>query len=211
MEEIAHATGVIAGGAGLLGLSASGVVDALGKGLLGRRGLPMRGFRAVDRVIGRGAPVLRAALGDDYRETLAAQYRDGRGHGRAPATVRAALAAGLDRLAGEGALDDAARALGLPPAADAAKTRAEAERALGAAFDAAFSLAESEYRSAAKLAAGAVALALSLGVWITLPAETRAEIPLYQALLAGLVAVPLAPMAKDIAKAIEGVRAAQAG
>lgn len=204
--------GEMIGGAGLLGVAAAGLVDTLGKGLLGRRGLAMRGFGAVERAIDHAAPVLRAGLGEAYRETLAEAWRDGRGKGRAPAVIKAGIELGLDRLeaAGGDALGEAARALGLP-VSEAGDTKAQARAALEAEADAAVSLAEAQYRGTAKLAAGAVALALSLGVWITLPAETRADIPLYQALLAGLVAIPLAPMAKDIAKAIERLRMVQAG
>lgn len=208
MDQLGETMGAIAGGAGLLGVTAAGLVDALGKGLLGRRGLAMRGFGAVDRVIDRAAPVLRSGLGEHYRETLAEAWRDGRAKGRAPAVLKAAIGLGLDRLSEEGAgtVRDMARTLGLPAGQGDEQTRTQTRAALEAEADAAISLAESEYRNTAKLAAGVVAVALSLGVWITLPGDLRADIPLYQALLAGLVAVPLAPMAKDISKAIEGLR-----
>jgi len=209
MNEMAGVIAGVAGGAGLLGVSASGIVDLIGKGLLGRRGLAMRGFGAIDRVIAHAGPVLRAALGGDYRETIAEAYRDGRGRGRAPDLLKEAVGAGLDRLseAGEDVLRDTARSLGLPVETGDERVKAQARTALEAEIESAFSGAEAEYRATAKLAAGAVAIFLSLGIWFTLPGEVRADIPLHQALAAGLVAVPIAPMAKDIAKAIERLRA----
>jgi len=209
MSEWISMMGEVAGLAGLAGVTAAGLVDTLGKAVTpGGRGLPMRGFRAVERVIDHAAPVLRLALGEQYRQTLAEAYRDGRRSGDAPALLKLAIGQGLDRLedSGTALVDDMARSIGLPVEPGARDTADQTRMALETETDAVFLLAESEYRTTARLLAGAVALLLSFGVWITLPADMRAEIPLVQAILTGLVAVPLAPVAKDIAKAIEGLR-----
>lgn len=76
--------------------------------------------------------------------------------------------------------------------------------ALTALLDEGYQRADQMYRNACKLVAGAVAVALALCFGALYGA------PLWQALICGLVAVPLAPLAKDITSALTaGVKLAQ--
>src|SRR3954469_12522906 len=83
------------GGVGALGVAAYGVVEAFGKAIVvpaGKTrapwGLPYFGFVEVRRLASSLGPALSLAYGDDYLQILAQQYRDGRGKGRAPDTLK---------------------------------------------------------------------------------------------------------------------------
>lgn len=91
--------------AGAFGIAAYGVVEALGKAIAWRGaiwdrrlnvpdwlrqpfGLPFVGFNAVKRLALLLAPALRRTYGDDYLDILLQQYREARGKGSAPSTLR---------------------------------------------------------------------------------------------------------------------------
>lgn len=91
--------------AGAFGIAAYGVVEALGKALAWRGGfwddwlkvpqkrrqpfgLPFVGFKSVQALALKLAPALRRTYGDDYLDILLQQYREARGKGAAPATLK---------------------------------------------------------------------------------------------------------------------------
>ena len=76
-------------------------------------------------------------------------------------------------------------------------------------IDAAFERADQQYRNASKVLAGAMALLLSLAgggfLYLATPkASDYLTVYLPLSILFGLAAVPLAPIAKDIASALKG-------
>ena len=182
-------------------------------------------------------PALLLAYGGDVMEVLKAQYRSGRAKGDLPRTLRQGVRIGLGLMA-EADIDAMARALGLPVAAAQAVARAlvatrtyrppalaqppavpapppiaEADRAamaqletvIDARIDAALVLAEALYVTQTKLIASAVAIAIALVVCRALGA------PWWLGAAFGVAAVPLAPVAKDVATALqEAVKAMQA-
>ncbi len=80
--------------------------------------------------------------------------------------------------------------------------------ALTALLDDAYQHADQRYRNAAKLAATCVSVVLAVAGGTSL---TGLSADLWQWLIAGLLATPLAPMAKDLASALAaGTKAAQA-
>jgi hypothetical protein len=182
-------------------------------------------------------PALVLAYGDDVMEVLKAQYRSGRSKGDLPRTLRQGVRIGFG-LMPAGEIEAVARALGLPAATAQAVARAlvatrsarppalgqpapaegpppvsEADRAamaqletaIDARIDAGLVLAEALYVTQTKLVASVVALAIALVVGRFLPA------PWWLSVAFGVAAVPLAPVAKDVATAVqEAVKAMQA-
>jgi hypothetical protein len=195
----------------------------------GFRGLPYVGFKAVQDHMAPLAPALTAAYGPDYQKIILGQYRYGRGAGEAPATLRQGVRIGLSmldepsiekmihdvwgarpsrtaRLASALAARNAN--IGSVEAGSGAVPREEAEAllasfitALDARQDAAFSLAEERYTAAARGWAAIAALVLALGLNFIADATGEA-LPWGVAGFVGVVAVPLAPISKDLAKAI---------
>ena len=74
--------------------------------------------------------------------------------------------------------------------------------AIEALMDAAFEDCDQEYRNWCRLWAGVVALALALTAWWIWPADEGSRPTLTAALAVGLLAVPLAPVAKDLTSAL---------
>ncbi|MEO6339783.1 MAG: hypothetical protein ABIO39_07095 [Caulobacteraceae bacterium] len=230
---------------GALGVAAYGVVEAFGKALVwpsGKSGnaigLPYSGFRTIRALAIDLGSALRLAYGDDYLQILAQQYRDGRGKGRAPETIKQGVRLALpfmsvdeaktliDKVWGLGTRNGSALAPGgLDPAdalalalvdektarfagvADAAVANEAAATlagrfslALDTRIDAAFTIAEQRYQAFARIAAGLMAIALALGFngW----ASASMQLPWGVALLIGLVAVPLAPVANDLVSSL---------
>jgi hypothetical protein len=177
------------------------------------------------------APALKCAYGDDYADIIAEKYRAGRSAGSAPDTIRQGVRLGLPFLGVERAqaviaavwdMDpqmsrDLAVALqALPtvtpgpqppwsPPSPIDPAQALAGRfatALDARIDAAFAIAEEQYETAAKTWAGVAAVALAIG----LSAGLAGRFELNQTIAAlgvGLVAVPLAPVAKDLSTSLQ--------
>lgn len=242
---------------GALGGAAYGLVDALGKASASSRwildpktgiaapqrrlstlytrfrGLPYVGFTAVQASIALVAPALKTALGEDYHQIVREQYRDGRGAGLAPTSLRQGVRLGLtlmspsaaaeviDRIWGMRKIDAArlAAAIGrageATPGEDGGPDEDEADRLMGlfltawdARVEAAFAVAEQRYQAAARGWAAATALGLACGLnglAVAAPAgtaEAQAALPWPVAILVGLVAVPLAPVAKDLASSL---------
>jgi hypothetical protein len=181
-------------------------------------------------------PALQAAYGADVIELLKAQYRSGRAKGDLPRTLRQGVRIGFGVTPQE-AIVEAARALGIdaqaaqqaaaaltlarnqrPPAAGETPPDAPApvsgeqrsalarlETAIDARIDAALVLADTQYVTQAKVIATGVALAIAYSVGSLLGTEPVVSF------MVGIAAVPLAPVAKDLAQALqEAVRALKA-
>jgi hypothetical protein len=219
---------------GALGTAAFGVVEAFGKALVfGDRGLPYVGFRYVKRLMADFEPALRFVYGDDFRRILTQQYRNGRGAGSAPETIRQGVRLALPLMDATEAMRVVSRTWGMAEKTETLVAALQAEKtgALGAAeaeaaatlagrfamaldsrVSAAFALAEERYQAIARLAAGfaAVALALvfNLGARGSVTGPVEGGYPWLIALIIGAAAVPLAPIAKDLTGALtEALRA----
>jgi len=189
-------------------------------------GLPYVGFGKVRALAVKVAPALKAAYGADYEKTLLLQYRAGRGGGKGPETIRQGVRLGLPFLGQDEAAKVISDIWGMPqasadllaaaliqsPAVGAAapsEAALQAAQALAARFataldtrvQAAFDSAEEVYETRAQFWAAMVALGLSLGYEAIQPgAETLESWVL--PVIVGLVAVPLAPAAKDLSSSM---------
>ncbi len=194
-----------------------------------RLGLPYVGFNRVDALLKLVGPAMETSYGRDYRMIVRQQYRAGRSSGQAPETIRQGVRLGLpflSKTAAEGVIHDvwglppdAAERLAIalttpvpvpPPAGAAAPPAALPDQALAARFataldtrvKAAFDLAEQVYQTRAQFWAAVIAVGLSLGYHA---ATMKNVLDLGEwgiALLVGLVAVPLAPAAKDLSSSL---------
>lgn len=207
------ATMVLAAGA--LGIAAFGIVDGMKAA-----GLTIVGFRKITETLGdvvMGA--IEAAYGRDGRSFLEALYRKDRIKGDLGKTLRQGLRVGLTpdnalTLAQEfgvvngEALQAAARKL------HAGEDLEDQERgivgrfelAADARIDAALALSDVSYTATMRIAASFVAIILALIAALTLPGQLRANTA--RALLVGLAAIPLAPIAKDVAAGFKQARSA---
>ena len=203
----------VVGAAGALGIAAFGLVDATkafgGVALLGYGRL----CRCIDRYF---APALDRALGekDAWREVVRARWLNGQPRAEQKATIRALVRLGLaadtaPTLAAAGHVDEArlkqvaekvAAGTFLDDSDNAVLNRMDA--AIEAHLDAAFDLGEHHYRNLSRLMAGTFAILLAVAAAALLEDD---GLTLREGLLAGLVglvAVPLAPLAKDLASSI---------
>jgi hypothetical protein len=201
--------------AGALGTAAMGIVD----GLKSWEWVDLAGYDEGMGYINVFLPAIRQTYGDRTDDILKAQYRDGRGAGELPKTVRQGLRIGLvalpedqvRRMASEirvveaddlvevgkalhetGDLDDAHR-----------KVLAQFELAAHARIDAGMAIAEKIYVTWQKRVAATIAVAIALLVGFILLAETDTTAwVLLKAIVVGIAAVPFAPIAKDVSTAI---------
>ncbi len=198
---------------GALGTAACGLVDAT-KAFGG--GVSNCGLRGLQRTAGRFAAALDVALGkDEWRRVVRSHWINGRPRGEQKAIVKSLIRLGLNpdnakALAGPAHVD--------PKALEAAATKLWAAQpleapdleALGrldasveAQLDAAFDLADQSYRNVSRVLAGVFSVALAL-----LAAPLVKEGNVQWAFLVGLLAVPLAPIAKDLASSLQAAAAA---
>ncbi|HEY4028999.1 MAG TPA: hypothetical protein VGM25_01530 [Caulobacteraceae bacterium] len=212
---------------GAFGVAAFGLVESVGKAFaFNGFGLPYAGFGAVKKAIRHLGPALKVAYGDDYMEIISHQYRAGRSTGQAPDTIRQGVRLGLPFMSMEaatavidsvwdidapGAPKTNATALAAalqavppvpPPPSGGVEPQALAGRfatALDARVQAAFEVGEEHYEALAKLIAGMAAVGLAVGFDLGL----GVPVPLPVALIIGIVAVPLAPVAKDVSSAMQ--------
>ncbi|AEJ02049.1 hypothetical protein Nit79A3_2267 [Nitrosomonas sp. Is79A3] len=195
----------------------------------GGRSWPMLQRAGLDPLL----PALQAAYGKDALELMKAQYRSGRSKGDLQRTLRqgvrigfgvmsqseifhAAYEIGIDEQAAEQATAALIAARNQrPPAAGETQVNAaepvsaeqrsalaRLETAIDARIDAALVLAEAQYVTQTKVIATIVALTIAFGVGHSLEANPLVSF------MVGIAAVPLAPVAKDMATALqEAVRA----
>ena len=193
--------------AGALGTAAFGIVDGLKGTSIGEAG-----FSTLSAMMGPLKTALAKAYGNEFLSLLAAQYRDGRSTGPLPRTLRQGARIGLTKdnaveiakFVGEGIVDTSELVIIAEKIAGGRKLE-DSERGLLARFelavdtriDAALALAEQKYTLVTRWWASGFAVALALIAAWALNAD------LVKGLIVGVVAVPLAPIAKDVASALQ--------
>ena len=198
---------------GALGTAAFGLVDAT-KAFGG--GVSNFGLRGLLGVVGRFATALDVGLGkDEWRRVVRAHWINGRSRAEQKAIVKSLIRLGLQP---DNAKDLAAAAHVNPKTLESVATKLWAAQpldppdleALGrldasveAQLDAAFDRADQLYRNASRVCAGAFSLALAL-----LAAPLVEQGSWQGAILVGLLAVPLAPIAKDLASSLQAAASA---
>ena len=200
MENI----GTIILATGALGTAAFGIVEALKWTRLGEAG-----FGAILKVLGPIVQLIQTAYGPDYERLLRAQYRgDARDLTR---TIRQGARVGLTpenaTRAAEflGMVDGASLAEAARQVAQGQELTAQLRNILGrfelavdARIDAALMLAQNQYVGATRGSASIIAILIAIIVGIYLGKEY-----FVQAILVGVAAVPLAPIAKDLVNALQ--------
>lgn len=201
--------------AGALGTAAMGIVD----GLKWWEPIDVPGYNEAKEYVVAFLPAVEAAYGQKTDEVLKAQYRDGRAAGELPKTLRQGLRIGLvalpedqvQRMASEVRVVEAADLVQVAKALretgdlnDAQrKVLAQFELAAHARIDAGMAIAERTYVAWQKSVAAAIAVVIALATAVALSIETEWELSLWlKAMVVGIVAVPLAPIAKDVSTAL---------
>jgi len=193
-----------------------------GGGKAGGRMWPIKYKATLDPLL----PSLKAAYGADAMDLLKSQYRSGRSKGDLPRTLRqgvrigfsmieaekivsAAVGLGLAKSMAMLAADTIKHSLEQPPAlgeepkpevtvtAEQRSALARLETAIDARIDADLAMAEVEYVTQAKIWAMIVSIGIALWVGWLLNQSWAAS------LVVGITAVPLAPVAKDLATALQ--------
>lgn len=206
-------------GAGALGTAAFGVVD----GLKRWKTYASKGFEEVPATLG---PVLMNSLsvayGPEYHLLLEAQYSDGRSKGDLGRTLRQGVRIGLT-VENAGSMADAVGVVDAERLAAVVQKLRQGmelepeekgilgrfELAVDARIDAALGLAERAYQGWARVTAYIVAIILSLLAALGLAVESAEGFTetigkyLIWGLILGVAAVPLAPIAKDVATGIQ--------
>ena len=204
--------------AGALGTAAFGIVDGLKATAIGAAG-----FARLSAMLGPLKTALAKAYGNEFLKLLEAQYRDGRGAGPLPRTLRQGARIGLTKdnateivtFVGEGIVKSSELVIIAEKIAAGWKLE-DTERGLLARFelavdtriDAAVALAEQQYVLVTRWWASGIAIVLALiAAWALgtqSPDFLLWEKSLFiKGLIVGLVAVPLAPIAKDVASALQ--------
>lgn len=195
--------------AGALGTAAFGIVEGLKSSKL----IGEAGFSTIVRMLKALWEALHIAYGTDVEHLLRAQYR---GDARELARVMrqgvrlgltpgnaAAIATELGVVTAE-ALVDAARAVeaGLELTPQQRNVLGRFELAVDARIESALTLALDRYKRAVIIAASVIAVGIALVVGRELGVPPR------ESLIVGLAAVPLAPVAKDVASALKAAATA---
>ncbi len=195
---------------GALGTAAFGIVESLKWTPLGGFG-----FGSIHKVLGPIMDTLKVAYGPDFEKLLRAQYRgDQRELAR---VIRQGVRIGLTEdnagylaeflgMVDANKLQQATMAAQLPQQDDDSTTfppelrneLGKFELAVDARIDAALTLAQNHYVGATRVAASIFAVAIALFVGFYLGNEY-----IFQSVLVGIAAVPLAPVAKDLVTALQ--------
>lgn len=198
---------------GALGTAATGLVDST-KAFGG--GISHAGFGYIKQVINRTVPANKGGSGlktDDILGTLLANWMNGMDSGSQKAIAKsfiklhlntdtaAALAAqtNVDPIALASVATKLAAVQPLTPAESDAYGRFDL--ALSALIDQAYERGDQFYRNSCKLLACIFAVILACAANLEL--GPQAQLPGWAAFVVGLIATPLAPMAKDIANALQ--------
>lgn len=191
---------------GALGTASFGIIDGL-KWI----GLGLFGFGQIPKLL--GSPVMKAleiAHGPQYMKMLKGQYLANRTSGDLPKSIRQGARVGLtpetavalaEEIGVVGATDLKAVAASLQKGKALTDNQrgvlGRYELALDTRIDAALALANDHYVNYMRFFASLVAIAIAFGV----RQYTRGDI--LTTLIIGFTAVPLAPIAKDLATAIQ--------
>lgn len=193
---------------GALGTAAFGVVE----GMKAWSKIGEAGFDAIPELLGGLQGTLIAAYGPEALALLRAQYRGDQSElaRMLRQGVRAGLsaetaptAAGALPAIGEADLRAAVVAMNeaAEPAAAQRNTLGRFELAADARIDAALALARSRYVAVVRVWAGVVAIVLAVAAAVALQGGVKGA-QYVEAILIGIAAVPLAPIAKDIASGL---------
>lgn len=193
--------------AGVLGTAAFGIVEAL-------KWWPYIGEIGFGKILEMLGPVklaLAVAYGQKYEKLLRAQYRGD--SSELARTIRQGVRVGLTvenaaqmaRFLGVVEADSLRQAAHLVQTGDQFEDATlrnvlgKFELAVDTRIDAALTLAQNQYAAGMKVLASIVALIIALFVYFTAPGQ----VSLLQAILVGLIAVPIAPVAKDLVTALQ--------
>jgi len=220
MPSFENVTATIAA-TGALGLAAMALVDAF-KAVPGG-GVSRIGFGYIRAVLVLFDQVLLRAVGKQWETVIMSHWINGRPRGEQIAVIRSLLRLGLNaetapQLAAIGnvAADALAKAAtkmveGKELTEGEINLIGRVEAAVAARLDAAFDLADQSYRNKARVLAGVISVALALIAAGLLGFDDD----LGMALLIGLLAVPIAPISKDLVSALtaasRAVRAPRGG
>ena len=194
---------------GALGTASFGIIEGLKWTHLG-----LAGFGQISKLL--GDPVMKAlqiAYGPEYRSLLQAQYRANRTSGDLPRSLRQGARIGLtpdtaEALACQVGVVGGVELKAVAGALQKGKNLTESQRAvlgrcelaLDARIDAALALANDRYIGIIRVMASFVSICIALVVWGAIaPEGVRA----WMALFVGIAAVPIAPIAKDLASALQ--------
>lgn len=196
--------------AGALGIAAFGIVDGLKWTFAGTFG-----FSTILKMVQPAADALALAFGPEWKDILKEQYRNGRAKGTARATIRQGIRIGLTgdnardvcRIAPVVAPDDLAAVVDKMRHGDDLSDVDQGilgrfELGLDARLDGAFGKAEAQYVGYARALAGVIAVAASLVAAGYLAEQSSVSHIWLRAVIVGFVAVPLAPISKDVANAL---------
>ncbi len=209
--------------AGSLGAAAYGIVD----GFKFSAKFASAGFNQIKMAL--GAPIyeaLRYAYGSQFTNLMRAQYINGRSSGDLPRTLRQgvrlalnsenaeALAATIGHLDGK-ALKDAATAVetGANVSHQQRSLIARFEVAVDTRVDAALALAENKYKGVMQMRASGVSIVLAVIGSFAFNVQQNSDGLTHAftfedfviALVVGIAAVPLAPIAKNVSTALQSV------
>jgi hypothetical protein len=200
---------------GAVGTAAFGIVEALKWTCLG-----LIGYGRIETTLGtKVMQAVERAYGSGFETYLEGLYRQGRGKGGLGKALRQGVRIGLT---GDSAADLAQAVEVVDPAGLAQAARklqsggvldgtersvvGRFELAVDARIDAALALAEANYKGGMQFSAMLVALGLALLAACSLDTGFCANWK--PALVVGIAAVPLAPIAKDVASGIQSARRA---
>jgi hypothetical protein len=203
---------------GALGTAAFGLVDAF-KALGG--GVSNFGLGGIYRVVSRFSAALELALGSDengkpeWRSVVRAHWINGRPRDQQKAIVKSLIRLGIapetvvplakyGHVREEALRDVAAKlAQGIAPDETDRNVLGRLDASIDAQLDAAFDRADQLYRNMSRLFAAGVAVALGfVATW------ALGESNGWKSLIVGVLAVPLAPIAKDLASSLQASAAA---
>lgn len=205
---------------GALGTAAFGIVEGLKPWQAGRASIGLAGFGQLRLNLGPLWDTLSVAFGPNFELMLQGLYRGDRAE--LERTLRQGVRIGLTAKNAEDMAEilhtiDGAELKKAAAAIEAGKALPDNlknvvgrfELAADARVDSALSLAQARYVGGQKVTAMVVALAIAIiaGIWLS-PGDDYTCDSLVQSLVVGLAAVPLAPVAKDVATALQS--AAQA-
>jgi len=197
--------GTIVLAVGALGTASFGIVEGLKW-----TGIGVLGFTRIRGLLGSAVmEAVRIAFGPDYEQLLRAHYRTSRVSGALPTALRQGARIGLtpDTAAAlatsvgvvePAALREVATALsdGQELTEQQRNVLGRYELALDGRIDAALTLANSAFTGYMRVIASAVSIVIALAVGASLGQDVMIS------LIVGLAAVPVSPVAKDIAKGL---------
>ena len=203
--------------AGALGTASFGIVETLKWTRIGEFG-----FGMILVVLGPIMQALEVAFGTKFEDVLRAQYQGGQNE--LARTIRQGVRAGLteknalemakflgvvegDQLSQVATLLQSGEEL----SSELRNVLGRFELAVDARIDAALTLAQNRYVGLIRITAAIVALAIALSIGLALFIIDQDPSVFYRALVVGLIAVPVAPVAKDLVTVLQSVNSAIRG